>query len=67
MLRNWWNTFVTALTKPRSYSDLMKRSFWGGYGYLYLLFFVVVLIKSVQFGAEMLQSLPKIEASLPEV
>lgn len=67
MLKNWWNTFVTALTKPRSYSDLMKRSFWRGYGYLYLFFFIITLAKSVQFGGELFRSLPKVEASLPVV
>ncbi len=67
MLKNWFNTFKTALTKPKEYKKLSERSFWSGYWYLFLLILIGILIKTVVFASGVVVTVPMVKTQLPQV
>ncbi len=67
MLRNWFNTLKLSVTQPKEYRELSERTFWNGYWYLFLLIFLGLLIKTVLFSTNVIQSAPKVKAQLPLV
>lgn len=67
MLKNWFNTFKVSVSQPKNYGELSTRKFWSGYWYLFLLIFLGVLLKMVMFTSEVVRSVPKVKAQLPQV
>lgn len=67
MLKNWFNTFKLSVTRPSEYRKLSDRSFWSGYWYLFVLIFLGLLFKTILFTTEVVRSVPKVKAQLPQV
>src|SRR3989339_1569285 len=63
-LKTFFYSFKKSLFEPKYYKDVAKVSFWFSFKYLWFLFFILIIFKSIFLGGQYLKSRPQIQ---PEV
>lgn len=66
-LKTFFYSLKQSLFNPPYYKDVAKVGFWFSFKYLWFLFMILVLIKSVTFGASYLKNRPYISPGVNKI